>query len=89
MIDYSIVHHVPGRIRIGVPLIKELSVSDLRKRFSAIEIPEGIRDIRPNPITGTVVISYDPGMINILEYLENVAAGRDFQCADVKGGCDE
>lgn len=77
MINYSILHHVPGRIRIGLPLIKELSISDLLRRFSAIEIPEGVIGIRPNPITGTVVISYDPKKINILKYLADMSAGKD------------
>lgn len=89
MIDYSIVHHVPGRIRIGLPLIKELSISDLLKRFSAIEIPEGVKGIRPNPITGTVLISYDPKTINILKYLADMATGKDLLGADPEGGCDE
>jgi hypothetical protein len=77
MISYRIIHHVPGRIRIEVPLIKNLSISGLlqmSKQLSTIPIPEGIKDIRPNPLSGSIVITYKPEKINIVEYLKDIAS---------------
>ncbi len=71
-ITYRIKHHVPGRIKITVPFIKGLSVETLRQ-FAHITIPEGIDNIRPNPITGSVVITYDPESIDIIKYIEEIA----------------
>lgn len=88
MIDYSIVHHVPGRIRIGVPLIKGLSVAVL-KQLSSVPIPAGIRDIHPNPVTGSLTIKYDPGNIDILEYLKKMASNMEIQNIIRKGGKNE
>jgi hypothetical protein len=70
MIAYKIIHHTPGRIRLEVPSIKQLSVAAL-KRLSAISIPNGIKDIRANPITGSVVITYDPVDIDIIKYIND------------------
>ena len=72
MIHYRIVHHVPGRIRIEVPSIKGLHLKKLA-RLSAIPFPSGIEGVRPNPVTGSLLIKYDPEQINILTYLQEIA----------------
>jgi len=72
MIQYRIVHHVPGRIRIEVPSIKGLHLKKLA-RLSAIPFPSGIEGVRPNPVTGSLLIKYDPEQINILTYLQEIA----------------
>jgi len=82
MISYRIIHHIPGRIRIEVPAIKNLSISGLlqkSKQFSAIPIPEGIKDIRPSPFSGSVVITYEPEKIDIIEYIKNMASSMEMQ----------
>jgi hypothetical protein len=82
MISYRIIHHIPGRIRIEVPAIKNLSMSGLlqmSKQFSSIFIPEGIDDIRPNPFSGSIVITYRPEKINIIEYLKDITSSREMQ----------
>lgn len=82
MISYRIIHHVPGRIRIEVPFIKNLSISGLlqmSKQLSTIPIPEGIKDIRPNPLSGSVVITYDHGKIDIIEYIKDVSSSMEIQ----------
>jgi hypothetical protein len=82
MIFYKIIHHIPGRIRIEVPAIKNLSKSELlqmSKQFSSIPIPEGIEDIRPNPFSGSIVITYKPEKINIVEYLKDIASSTVMQ----------
>ena len=76
MVDYKIVHQLPGRIKIHLPLIKGLSVEKLKlladRLFADFELPDGIKKVRPNPITGNVVIEYDPNKIDILVFLEEL-----------------
>lgn len=88
MMQYKILHHVPGRIRIEVPSIKGLSLKAL-KRLSGIPIPCGIEDIRPNPLTGSLLITYDPGRINIVSYLRDMASSDVINNVLDKGGYDE
>ncbi len=82
MITYKIIHHIPGRIRIEVPAIKNLSISGLlrmSKQFSDISLPDGIKDIRPSPFSGSVVITYEPGKIDIIEYIKTMASSMEMQ----------
>lgn len=82
MISYKIIHHIPGRIRIEVPLIKKLSLSGLSKlskQLSTIPIPDGIKDIRPNPLSGSIVITYEHGKIDIIEYIKNLSCSMEIQ----------
>jgi hypothetical protein len=83
MITYKIIHHIPGRIRIEVPAIKNLSMSELlqiSEQFSSIFfISEGIENIRPNPFSGSIVIKYMPEKINIIEYLKEIASSTEMQ----------
>jgi len=76
MVDYKIVHQLPGRIKIHLPLIKGLSVEKLKlladRLFADFELPDGIKRVRPNPITGNVVIEYEPNKIDILVFLEEL-----------------
>jgi len=76
MVDYKIVHQLPGRIKIHLPLIKGVSVEKLKlladRLFADFELPDGIKRVRPNPITGNVVIEYDPNKIDILVFLEEL-----------------
>ena len=78
MIGYKVIHHVPGRIRIEIPVIKGLSVEAF-KQLSAIPIPDGIRDVNPNPFTGSLVIIYEPEKIDILEYIKSMASNSVVQ----------
>ncbi len=82
MITYKIIHHIPGRIRIEVPDIKNLSMTRLleaSKQFSSLFITEGIEDIRLNPFSGSIVIKYKPEEINIIEYLTKIASSTEIQ----------
>jgi len=76
MVEYKIVHQLPGRIKIHLPLIKGLSVEKLKllaeRLFADFELPDGIKKVRPNPITGNVVIEYDPNKIDIFVFLEEL-----------------
>jgi len=85
VIQYRIVHHVPGRIRIEVPSMKGLSLRVL-ERLANISVPRGIEDIRPNPLTGSLLITYDPGQINIITYLRDMASSDEIRNVFCKGG---
>ena len=88
VIQYRIVHHVPGRIRVEVPSIKGLSLRVL-ERLATISVPRGIEDIRPNPLTGSLLITYDPGQINIVAYLRDMASSDEIKNVLCKGGSYE
>ncbi|HXX58010.1 MAG TPA: hypothetical protein VEI96_08435 [Thermodesulfovibrionales bacterium] len=75
MIQYRIVHHIPGRIRIEIPSIKGVSLKKL-KDLAAIPVPSGIEGMRPNPLTGSLLIEYNPKEINIVKYLNEMAVSR-------------
>ena len=83
MLRFTIVHHIPGRIRIEVPILKCLSPADLLELSKLLGSPEGlgrlptpsaIQDVRANPLTGSLVIRYDPKAIDILAYLTELAS---------------
>lgn len=84
MITFKVIHHTPGRIRLEVPFIKGISVAAL-ERLSVIPIPAGIKDVRPNSFTGSLVIRYDPESIGIMKYLEAVALDKEIQTIIEKG----
>ncbi len=82
MIYYRIIQHTQGCIKIEVPAIKKLSSLELlqiSKLFSSINISEGIKDIKPNLFSGTILITYIPEKIDIIEYLNNIASSKDLQ----------
>lgn len=75
-IEYRVVHHVHGRIRLQAPAIKKLSIKTLKK-LSDLPIPDGIKNVHANPITGSIVIIYDPEKMNITEYLKKMMTDEE------------
>jgi hypothetical protein len=77
MITFTVKHHVPGRIRVEVPILKTLSRNKLEQLgLSLMPSPSGIRDVSMNPMTGSVVIQYEPHMIDILEYMRSLVSNE-------------
>ncbi len=79
MVSYKVVHHISGRIRIEVPSIKRLSVNKLKGLFivlSSLPVPIGIKGIRVNPLTYSLVIEYDPRLVDVIEYVKDMASSR-------------
>ena len=75
MIAYKIAHHIPGRIRVEIPVLKSLSFMELRKvaeKLQAIPVPPGIREVRPNPLNLSLVIIYEPENIDIIRYINEM-----------------
>lgn len=62
----SIVHHLPGRIRLRLgPALWGKAAEVDRGRFQAlVSRLEGIRDVRVNMTVASVVIEYDPKQIH-------------------------
>ncbi len=78
MIAYDIVHHIAGRIRLKVPLIRKLvfakNVPDHIKDLSFISLPSGIKDVRANPFAGSLVITYEPDEVDVMEFIQSTVA---------------
>jgi copper chaperone CopZ len=60
MMKYYI-HHVPGRLRVRIPSLQK----DPRKieDIKAILQINGIQNTKVNPLTGSIVINYDPDIL--------------------------
>jgi len=74
-ISYKVLYHTKGYIRLEMPLLKKLSWAYLYNNFkksSRFPIPSGIKNFHLNPLTESMVITYEPD-INILEYIKNMA----------------
>lgn len=57
----DILHHVPGRVRLRLVLAKR-KVEKLREIQQALEGIAGVQTVDANPVTGTIVIQYHPGL---------------------------
>lgn len=42
-------------------------------------IPEGIKEVRPSLFSANVVITYETGKIDILDYIKNMASSIEIQ----------
>jgi len=73
--SYKVLFHTKGYIRLEVPLLRKLSWSYLYGNFknsSRFPLPSGVKNFHLNPLNGSMVITYEPG-INIIEYIKNMA----------------
>ncbi|MGD1974239.1 MAG: hypothetical protein PVH37_04435 [Desulfobacterales bacterium] len=74
-----VVHNLPGRVRIHFPALKRLSSH--WHRYSApvaelVKIKRGIQNTSIQPMTGSVLITYDAdtlGQKEVLNWLESIA----------------
>jgi Heavy metal associated domain 2 len=59
MYEAHVVHHIPGRMRIKLPFLKGASAHS--QQINDLLMPvEGLRQVDFNPITGSVLLHYDP-----------------------------
>jgi copper chaperone CopZ len=66
------IHKVPGRIRVTLPALRRKD-DFCRDLQAALEAMYGVNDAAVKPLTGSVVVNYDPDMIDgseILSFLE-------------------
>jgi hypothetical protein len=56
-------HNVPGRLRVKMPILKgrPAGISAIEELLFDLE---GIEQIKTNPLTGSVVVNYDPERID-------------------------
>lgn len=52
-------HHVPGRMRVKIPALKNTPVKEGGIETMLLAV-EGVNSVAFNPITGSVIITYDP-----------------------------
>jgi hypothetical protein len=74
-------HSVPGRLRVKIPMIK-----DRPGRISAVEDLllnlYGIDHIKTNPLTGSVVIHYDPDLLDSQEIISLLSDHHYFDASN-------
>ena len=74
-----VVHHLPGRLRLYIPLLERLSSEWRRYQRDLVEIiklNEGILDVEMSIITGRVLVHYDPDRTSksqILQWFKDLA----------------
>ncbi|MEW6595446.1 MAG: HMA2 domain-containing protein [Thermodesulfobacteriota bacterium] len=71
------VHQVPGRIRVKVPHLKNRHAC-CGKLERALQNHHGVRAATANPLTGSIVVNYDPAAINAENVLAVLKANRYF-----------
>jgi hypothetical protein len=70
------VHSVPGRLRIRLPRLKGSPGASVPV-CAGVERLWGVRSARVNPVTGSIVVEYDPAAVEECAILEHfVAAGE-------------
>jgi hypothetical protein len=75
---YRIVHRLPGRLRIRIPVLKKLPEKwriFIRPSTELIGLKKGITTAEVQSITGSLLIEYDPEAINeagIVNWLEKL-----------------
>lgn len=82
MISYYVKHHISGRIRIEVPLLRNMTLSALKKLADKIDReshPQGIKDISANPLTASIIIKYDADVLDIMAYLNQLVTNKEIQ----------
>lgn len=75
-------HAIPGRVRFKHDALKgdAKQTVDLRQKLSRIR---GISHVETNPVTGSVLIVYDPAYLESLEFQLSVASALGFSLADL------
>jgi hypothetical protein len=68
----SYVHHVPGRLRVRIPALRNNPYEI--ENVSAILNIRGTYKIKANPLTGSLVITYNPDMITAHQLLDIMVA---------------
>ncbi|MBT8347489.1 MAG: hypothetical protein KJO28_14430 [Desulfofustis sp.] len=72
-----IVHSLPGRLRLQVPLLKKVGRdhqhwNDLL--CTLLKVPEGIEEVSANSVSGTVLFNYNTKMVSEKEILSFITS---------------
>jgi len=79
-IEYKILYHKKGYIRLEVPSLRKLSWSFLFVNFKKtipFPMPSGIKDFHVNPLKGSIIITYEPDGINIIKYIKTMTCNPE------------
>jgi hypothetical protein len=68
----QILHAIEGRLRIRVSAMKAESVG--RTYAERLRCMSGISDVQVNPLTGSMIIRYDPAIIGRAALLQQIGA---------------
>lgn len=76
------VHDVPGRLRVKIPSLKRSSgtAEDIRRILDSIE---GVDSTAVNPLTGSVLVTYDSKSLNAKRILDSLTKRGYFDSARV------
>ena len=75
---YRITHRLPGRIRIHIPALEKLPAEwrkYLEPSADIVSMLKGINTVQIQPVSGSLLITYDPGRIDeagILQWLKSL-----------------
>jgi len=72
-----IVHSIPGRVRLKVPLLKKIDkkhheYAPLVCRL--LTIPDGIDSVSASPVSGTVLLHYDANSVSEQELMQFISS---------------
>jgi hypothetical protein len=81
----SLIHHVPGRLRVRVPAIKK-SGHQAALLSAALQETHGISSAEPNVVTGSIVILYDQRSISGDAILSFLRERGDIGCEGPRAG---
>ena len=82
--DVQIVHALPGRVRLKVHRLKHniAYAADIQRHL--LEVP-GITHLEANPQTGSLLILYDPSVLEVLALHPSVSACLGLTLSELKG----
>ena len=72
------IHHVPGRLRVKIPGLKG-DPERGRKAADLIEAMDGIDTVKVTPLTGSVIVHYDPDLAMPSRILDALKANGYFE----------
>jgi hypothetical protein len=79
--SFSVAHRLPGRVRIHIPTLERLPrrwYAHADRTAALIALREGVIDADIRPVTGNVVVRYDPEQIEeaqVIEWLKSLVTG--------------
>lgn len=73
----KVVHRLPGRVRIHIPLLSRASQrwsGQVHLLEKILTVPRGVKQVHIEPRTGNILIVYDPDILNEEDILNGVRA---------------
>jgi hypothetical protein len=71
--EFGLAHHVPGRLRLRSSALKGNASASEQARHQLAQI-DGVTAVIANPITGSVLLEYDPSVLSAGRVIDLLAA---------------